>query len=36
MAIMSLLVSLQSGEDLQEPIAIIAFALLGHIGYSFG
>jgi hypothetical protein len=36
MTIMSSLVNLQPGEDLQEPIAIIGFAFLCNLGYSLG
>ncbi len=36
MSIMSALVNLKPGEDLQEPIAIIGFALLCNLGYSLG
>src|SRR5690554_617509 len=36
MKIMSVLVCLEPGEDLQEPIAIIGFAVLCNLGYSLG
>ena len=36
MGIMSSLVTLQLGEDLQEPIAIMGFAILCNLGYSLG
>ena len=36
MSIMSSLVTLQPGEDLQEPIAIMGFAILCNLGYSLG
>ncbi len=36
MIIMSSLINLKPGEDLQEPIAIIAFAFLCNLGYSLG
>jgi len=33
---MSALVNLELGEDLQEPLAIIGFAILCNLGYSLG
>ena len=36
MSIMSALINLKPGEDLQEPLAIIGFAILCNLGYSLG
>ncbi|MBL4655687.1 MAG: hypothetical protein JKY33_07685 [Bacteroidia bacterium] len=36
MVIMLALVNLEPGEDLQEPIAIIGFAIICNLGYSLG
>ena len=36
MSIMSALVNLKPGEDLQEPLAIIAFGILCNLCYSLG
>jgi hypothetical protein len=34
--IMRLLVKLEPGEDLIEPLAIIGFGILSNVGYTFG
>jgi hypothetical protein len=36
MTIMSALINLEPGEDLQEPLAIIGFAILCNLGYTLG
>ena len=36
MSIMSALINLEPGEDLQEPLVIIGFAILCNLGYTSG